>query len=188
MSALLVSTFVVAIAEMGDKTQLLSLVLATRWRKPLPIIAGIAVATLANHALAALAGEWVRAQLGADALRWVVGLSMIAIAAWALRPDRYEGGLEQRGRWGVFALTCVVFFVAEIGDKTQIATVVLAAQYHELVSVVAGTTVGMLIANAPVVLLAHRFIDRVPLRWVRIAAAAMFSALGVLALMGFGVA
>jgi putative Ca2+/H+ antiporter (TMEM165/GDT1 family) len=188
LSALLVSTFVVAVAEIGDKTQLLSLLLAARFRKPVPIIAGIAVATLANHALAALFGEWLRAQLGPEVLRWAIGISMLAIAAWALKPDRYDGSVEQRGRWGVFAVTCVAFFLVEIGDKTQIATVVLAAQYHALVSVVAGTTVGMLIANAPVVLLAHRFTNRVPLGWVRIAAAAMFSALGVLVLMGYGVA
>jgi len=185
LSALLVSTFVVAVAEIGDKTQLLSLLLATRLRRPLPIIAGIAVATLANHWLAGLAGEWVRAQLGADALRWAVGLSMLAIAAWALRPDRYEGDVRQRGRWGAFAVTCTAFFLVEIGDKTQIATVVLAAQYHALAAVVLGTTAGMLIANAPVVMFAHRFTDRLPIRWVRIGASAMFAALGVLALSGY---
>jgi len=185
LSALLVSTFVVAVAEIGDKTQLLSLLLAARFRKPIPIIAGIAVATLANHALAALVGEGVRAQLGPEALRWAIGLSMLAIAAWALRPDRYDGSVERRGRWGVFAVTCVAFFLVEIGDKTQIATVVLAAQYHALVAVVLGTTAGMLIANIPVVLFAHRFADRVPLQWVRIAAAAMFAALGALALAGY---
>ncbi len=187
MSALLVSTFVVAVAEIGDKTQLLSLLLAARFRKPLPIIAGIAVATLANHALAALAGEWVRAQLGPETLRWAVGLSMLAIGAWALRPDHYEGGVERRGRWGVFALTCIAFFLVEIGDKTQIATVVLAAQYHALVAVVLGTTAGMLIANTPVVVFAHRFTDRIPLRWVRIGAALVFAVLGVLVLTGIAV-
>lgn len=185
MSALLVSTFVVAVAEIGDKTQLLSLLLAARFRRPLPIIAGIAVATLANHALAALAGEWIRAQLGPDALRWAVGLSMLAIAAWALRPDRYEGEVGRRARWGVFAATCVAFFLVEIGDKTQIATVVLAAQYHALIAVVLGTTAGMLIANTPVVLFAHRVTDRIPIRRVRVAAAATFAALGVLALSGY---
>lgn len=188
MYALLVSTFVVAVAEIGDKTQLLSLLLAARFRKPLPIIAGIAVATLANHALAALAGEWVRAQLGPETLRWAVGLSMLAIAAWALKPDRYDGSVERRGRWGVFAVTCVAFFLVEIGDKTQIATVVLAAQYHALVAVVLGTTAGMLIANAPVVVFAHRFTDRIPLRWVRIGAALVFAVLGVLVLTGLGLA
>jgi len=184
-ASFVVSTLVVAIAEMGDKTQLLSLLLAARFRKPLPIIAGIAVATLANHALAALAGEWVRAQLGPETLRWAVGLSMLAIGAWALRPDRYEGSVERRGRWGVFAVTCAAFFLVEIGDKTQIATVVLAAQYHALAAVVLGTTAGMLIANAPVVVFAHRFIDRVPIRWVRVGASAMFAALGVLAIFGY---
>jgi len=187
LSALLVSTFVVAVAEIGDKTQLLSLLLAARFRKPLPIIAGIAVATLANHALAALAGEWVRAQLGPETLRWAVGLSMLAIGAWALRPDHYEGGVDRRGRWGVFAVTCIAFFLVEIGDKTQIATVVLAAQYHALVAVVLGTTAGMLIANTPVVVFAHRFTDRIPLRWVRIAAALIFAVLGVLVLTGLAI-
>jgi len=185
LSALLVSTFVVAVAEIGDKTQLLSLLLAARFRKPIPIIAGIGVATLANHSLAALAGQWVRTQLGPDALRWAIGLSMLAIAAWALRPDRYDGAVEQRGRWGVFAITCLAFFLVEIGDKTQIATVVLAAQYHALVAVVLGTTAGMLIANAPVVMFANRFTDRVPIKWVRAGASAMFAALGVLALTGY---
>ena len=186
-TSFLVSTLVVALAEIGDKTQLLSLLLAVRFRKPLPIIAGIALATLANHALAALLGEWVRAQLGAETLRWAVGLSMIVIGAWALRPDRLEDRYEQQGRWGVFAVTCVAFFLVEIGDKTQIATVVLAAQYHQLAAVVLGTTAGMLIANAPVVVFAHRYADRIPLKWVRLAAAAMFAALGVLALAGIGV-
>jgi Ca2+/H+ antiporter, TMEM165/GDT1 family len=187
-TAFLVSIAVVALAEIGDKTQLLSLLLAARFRRPVPIIAGIAVATLANHALAAWVGEWVRAQLGADTLRWAIGLSMIAIGAWALRADRLEGDYEKKGRWGVFALTCVVFFLVEIGDKTQIATVVLAAQYHALAAVVLGTTAGMLIANAPVVVFSHRFADRIPLKWVRLAAAAMFAGLGVLALTGVGVA
>lgn len=187
-TAFLVSTLVVAIAEIGDKTQLLSLLLAARFRKPVPIIAGIAVATLANHAAAAWLGEWVRGLLGPDALRWVIGLSMIAIGAWALRADRLDDRYGEQGRWGVFAATCVLFFLVEIGDKTQIATVVLAAQYHALVAVVLGTTTGMLIANTPVVMFAHRFSDRIPLKWVRLAAAALFAALGVLALAGVGVA
>ena len=187
-TAFLMSTVVVALAEIGDKTQLLSLLLAARFRKPVPIIAGIAVATLANHALAALLGEWVRAQLGAETLRWAVGLSMIAIGAWALKPDRLDNRYEQQGRWGVFAVTCVAFFLVEIGDKTQIATVVLAAQYHQLAVVVLGTTAGMLIANAPVVVFSNRFADRIPLKWVRLAAAAMFAVLGVLALAGVGLA
>jgi len=185
LTALLISTFVVAVAEIGDKTQLLSLLLAARFRRPVPIIAGIALATLANHSIAALAGEWVRTQLGPEALRWAIGLSMLAIAAWALRPDRYDGSVEQRGRWGVFAVTCLAFFLVEIGDKTQIATVVLAAQFHALVAVVLGTTAGMLIANAPVVVFAHRFTERVPFEWVRAGASAMFAALGVLMLTGY---
>lgn len=187
-TAFLVSIFVVALAEIGDKTQLLSLLLAARFRRPVPIIAGIAVATLANHAVAAWVGEWVRALLGPDALRWAVGLSMIAIAAWALRPDRLDERYGRKGRWGVFAVTCVLFFLVEIGDKTQIATVVLAAQYHALAAVVLGTTAGMLIANAPVVVFSDRLVERVPMKWVRLAAAVMFAALGALALAGVGVA
>ncbi|HSE02144.1 MAG TPA: TMEM165/GDT1 family protein [Burkholderiales bacterium] len=187
-TAFLVSIFVVAVAEIGDKTQLLSLLLAARFRRPVPIIAGIAVATLANHAVAAWVGERVRALLGPDALRWAVGLSMIAIAAWALRPDRLDERYGRKGRWGVFAVTCVLFFLVEIGDKTQIATVVLAAQYHALAAVVLGTTAGMLIANAPVVVFSDRLVERVPMKWVRLAAAVMFAALGALALAGVGVA
>ena len=187
-TAFLISIGVVALAEIGDKTQLLSLLLAARFRKPLPILAGIAVATLANHALAGLAGEWVRTQLGPEALRWAIGLSMLAIAVWALRPDRYDRSVERRGRWGVFTATCAAFFLVEIGDKTQIATVVLAAQYHALAAVVLGTTLGMLIANAPVVVFAHRFTDRVPIKWVRVGASALFAALGAMALAGVGTA
>ena len=183
MSALLVSTFVVAVAEIGDKTQLLSLLLAVRFRKPIPIIAGIAVATLANHALAALVGEWLRAQLGPETLRWAIGLSMLAIAIWTLKPDRLEATHEPAPRYGVFLVTLVAFFLVEMGDKTQIATVVLAAQYHALVSVVLGTTLGMMIANVPVVVLGNALAHRIPLAAVRIAAALVFAVLGLLALV-----
>jgi len=186
-TAFLVSTLVVAIAEIGDKTQLLSLVLAARFRKPLPIIAGIFFATLANHALAALLGEWVRAQFHPDTLRWVLGLSLLAIAGWALKPDKIDAEVKQVGRYGVFLLTFVVFFIAEIGDKTQIATVVLAAQYQALVAVVLGTTLGMMIANVPAVLLGSAMAHRIPLRAVRICAALLFAVLGALALAGVGV-
>ena len=183
-TAFLVSTLVVAIAEIGDKTQLLSLLLATRFRKPLPIIAGILFATLANHALAALFGEWVRAQFHPDTLRWVLGLSLLAIAGWALKPDTLDAEVRQAGRYGVFLLTLVVFFFVEVGDKTQIATVVLAAQYQALVAVVLGTTLGMMIANVPAVLLGAAMAHRIPLRAVRICAALLFAVLGVLALAG----
>lgn len=178
----LVSTLVVAIAEIGDKTQLLSLLLAARFRKPLPITAGILFATLANHMLAGLFGEWVREQLSPDTLRWVLGLSLLAIAVWTLKPDKLDAEMKSAGRYGVFLFTFVVFFIAEIGDKTQIATVVLAAQYHALAAVVLGTTLGMMIANVPVVLLGNALAHRMPLRTVHIAAALMFAALGMLAL------
>ena len=183
-TAFLVSTLVVAIAEIGDKTQLLSLLLAARFRRPLPIIAGIFLATIANHGLAAWLGEWVRAQFDPGALRWVVGLSLLAIAGWTLKPDRIEGEVRQAGRYGVFLLTFVVFFIAEIGDKTQIATVVLAAQYQSFVAVVLGTTLGMMIANIPAVLLGSAMAHRIPLRAVRVSAAVLFAVLGVLALAG----
>lgn len=182
-AAFLVSTLVVAIAEIGDKTQLLSLVLAARYRKPLPIVLGILFATLANHALAGMAGEWVAAQFSAQTLRWVLALSMFAIAAWMLKPDKIEVEVRPIGRYGVFILTLAAFFIAEIGDKTQIATVVLAAQYQSLAAVVLGTTFGMMIANVPVVLLGNAMAHRIPLRLVHIAAALMFAALGAFALI-----
>jgi putative Ca2+/H+ antiporter (TMEM165/GDT1 family) len=183
-SAFLVSTLIVAIAEIGDKTQLLSLLLATRFRKPLSIIAGILFATIANHALAGLLGQWVQAQLSPDTLRWVVGLSLLAMAGWMLKPDKIEAEVRPVSRYGVFLITFVAFFIAEIGDKTQIATVVLAAQYPALVAVVLGTTFGMMIANVPAVLLGSALANRIPLRAVRIAAALLFAVLAILALLG----
>jgi putative Ca2+/H+ antiporter (TMEM165/GDT1 family) len=186
MEALFVSTLVVAIAEIGDKTQLLSLFLAARYRRPGTIVAGIFIATLANHALAGLAGAWVRTQLGPELLRWLLGGALIVIALWTLKPDTLEEDPRPRGRYGVFAITLIAFFVAEIGDKTQVATVVLAAQYQPLAAVVAGTTLGMLLANVPVVLLGARFSRRIPFRAVRYVAAALFAVLGVLTLAGIG--
>lgn len=172
---------VVAIAEVGDKTQLLSLLLAARYRKPVPIILGILVATLANHFLAGALGEWIRSLLPPDALRWIVGGSLLAVAAWMLKPDKLDGTVQATTRYGVFALTCVVFFFAEMGDKTQVATVILAAKYHALALVVVGTTVGMLVANVPVVYLGNAGANRIPYRAVRIAAALLFAAMGVAA-------
>jgi len=184
MDALLVSVGIVAIAEIGDKTQLLSLVLAARYRKPVPIIVGILVATLANHWLAALAGEWVRTMLGPDALRWLVGLSFLAVAAWTLVPDRLdEDDARPRGGGGVFMVTLVAFFIAEMGDKTQVATVLLAARFDALAQVVAGTTLGMLLANVPAVLAGHLAAPRLPLAWIRRAAAALFAVLGLYVLL-----
>jgi len=183
MEAFLISTGIVALAEMGDKTQLLSLVLAARFRKPWPIVLGIFVATLANHALAGAVGSWVTTVLGPDVLRWVLGASFIAMAVWMLIPDKLDDGETGNApRLGVFGTTVLAFFLAEMGDKTQIATVMLAAQYNPYAWVVAGTTLGMMLANAPVVWLGERMMRRVPVRAVHIVSALIFLALGVLAL------
>jgi putative Ca2+/H+ antiporter (TMEM165/GDT1 family) len=184
MEAFLVSTGLVALAEMGDKTQLLSLVLAARYRKPWPIVLGILVATLANHALAGAVGAWVTQFLGPQLLRWILGGSFIAMALWMLIPDQLDEGEAEGGpRWGVFATTLVAFFLAEMGDKTQVATVMLAAQYQAWATVVAGTTLGMMLANAPVVWLGDRITRRVPIRLVHAIGAAIFLVLGVVALL-----
>ena len=187
MEAFLVSTAVVALGEIGDKTQLLALVLAARFRRPLPIIAGIFVATLANHALAGMMGGMVRAIVPADLLRWLVALSFFAVALWALKPDKLDEDDEPPAttRWGVFGITVAAFFAAEMGDKTQVATIVLAAKYSSLVAVVLGTTLGMLVANVPVVLFANATSAKIPFKAVRIAAALLFAALGVYALVAF---
>ncbi len=183
MEAFLISTGIVTLAEMGDKTQLLSLVLAARFKRPWPIVLGIFVATLLNHALAGAVGSWVTTWLGPAALRWVLGLSFIAMAVWMLIPDKLddEAG-EDAPRRGVFMTTLVAFFLAEMGDKTQIATVMLAAQYQAWALVVAGTTLGMMLANAPVVWLGDAITRRVPIRLVHLVSAAVFAVLGVLAL------
>ena len=187
MEAFLVSTGIVALAEMGDKTQLLSLVLAARFRKPWPIVLGILVATLANHGLAGAVGSWVTTFMGPDVLRWVLGASFIAMAAWMLVPDKLD---DEEGdsapRMGVFVTTVVVFFLAEMGDKTQIATVMLAAQYNAWFAVVAGTTLGMMLANAPVVWFGDAITKRVPLRLVHLISAGIFAVLGMIALSGWG--
>lgn len=183
MEAFLLSTGIVALAEIGDKTQLLSLLLAARYRQPLPIIAGIFVATLVNHAFAGALGNWITALLGPDRMRWVLGLGFLAMAAWMLIPDTLDEESAPAARFGVFGSTLIAFFLAEMGDKTQIATVALAAQYPSLLAVVAGTTVGMLLANAPVVLLGERAAKRLPVKLIHRIAAAVFAALGVLALL-----
>jgi putative Ca2+/H+ antiporter (TMEM165/GDT1 family) len=187
MEAFLVSTGIVALAEMGDKTQLLSLVLAARFRKPWPIVLGILVATVVNHGLAGAVGSWVTTMMGPTALRWVLGASFIAMAVWMLIPDKLddEDG-DSAPRMGVFLTTVVAFFLAEMGDKTQIATVMLAAQYNAWFAVVAGTTLGMMLANAPVVWLGDAITKRVPLRMVHIVSAVIFAILGVIALSGWG--
>jgi putative Ca2+/H+ antiporter (TMEM165/GDT1 family) len=186
MDAFLVSTGIVALAEIGDKTQLLSFVLAARFRRPWSIIAGILAATLANHAFAAAVGAWVTTVLGPDVLRWVLGLSFIAMALWIMVPDKLDEEEVRPLRFGVFGTTLVAFFLAEMGDKTQVATVALAAQYGDFAMVVAGTTLGMMVANVPAVLVGGRLAERLPVRLVHGIAALIFLVLGVAALAGFG--
>ena len=179
MEAFLVSVAVVALGEMGDKTQLLALMLAVRYRRPWPIVAGIVVATLFNHTLAGLVGSWIRTVVPPDVLRWLLALSLFAVAAWALKPDTLDDAAPATTRLGVFGITAVSFFLAEMGDKTQIATAILAARFDALPAVVAGTTVGMLLADVPAVFVGKLAADRIPFRTVRIIAALLFAALGV---------
>ena len=184
MEAFFVSTGIVALAEMGDKTQLLALVLAARFRKPWPIVFGILVATIANHAMAGALGAWVTTVLSAQTLRWILGVSFIAMAVWMLIPDKLDDkDATTPPRFGVFVTTVVVFFLAEMGDKTQIATVMLAARFDAYAQVVAGTTLGMMLANAPVVWLGERVTRLVPLRVVHLVSAVIFAVLGLLALL-----
>ncbi|WP_370156150.1 TMEM165/GDT1 family protein [Ferrovibrio sp.] len=180
MSALLTTTGLVAIAEIGDKTQLLSLLLATRYRRPLPVLAAILLATIANHLLAALLGVFVQGLVEPRVLRWALAASFAAMAVWTLIPDKLDAGETGRERrWGAFLTTLFVFFLAEIGDKTQIATTALAARFESVLLVTAGSTAGMLLANAPVVLWGHRVLARLPLRWVRRATAVAFAILAL---------
>jgi putative Ca2+/H+ antiporter (TMEM165/GDT1 family) len=182
MEALFVSTGLVTLAEIGDKTQLLSLVLAARFRQPLTIALGILIATLVNHALAGALGAWLGSLLEPEVLRWILGLSFLVMAAWMLVPDRLEGDEVTKGpTLGVLATTIVVFFLAEMGDKTQVATVVLAARYESLVQVVLGTTAGMMLANVPVVWLGERLTRRLPITLVHRVSALIFAVLGLLA-------
>lgn len=183
MQALLLSTGVVALAEIGDKTQLLALLISARYKRPLPIIAGILVATLLNHYAAALLGQWVMHALGPDTLRWVLGASFIAMACWMLIPDKLDGEPRLAGRLGVFGATVLAFFLAEMGDKTQVATVALAARFDSLWMVVAGTTLGMMIANVPAVLFGEAAARRLPTHVVHRGAAALFAVLGVVTLL-----
>ena len=187
MYTFLTSTGVVAVSEVGDKTQLLALILAVRFRKPVPIILGILVATLANHTAAAFAGEWVASAVDPTILRWVLGILFLGMAGWALIPDRIDEPERQRVyAGGAFVATTIAFFQAEIGDKTQIATAALAAQFGTLLPVVIGTTLGMMIADVPAVFIGDRAAHRINLKYVRWAAAAVFAALGILALTGVG--
>ncbi|MEZ5729465.1 MAG: TMEM165/GDT1 family protein [Burkholderiaceae bacterium] len=187
MESLLVSTGVVALAEIGDKTQLLAFVLAARFRKPLPIILGILVATVFNHGLAGALGAWITTTLSPEVLRWVLGLSFIAMAIWTMIPDKIEeeeAAVAQR--FGVFGATLVTFFLAEMGDKTQVATIAMAAHYAEPLRVVAGTTLGMLIADVPAVFAGDRLATKIPMKLVHAVAAAIFAVLGLATLLGAG--
>jgi putative Ca2+/H+ antiporter (TMEM165/GDT1 family) len=186
MEAFLVSTGIVALAEVGDKTQLLAFLLAAKFRKPWPIIMGILVATVANHGLAGALGSWLTSLMGPQTLRWVLGVSFIAMAVWTLIPDKLDEDEAKLARLGVFGTTVVAFFLAEMGDKTQVATVALAAQYHAFIAVVAGTTLGMMIANVPAVILGDRIANRIPVRVVHAIAALIFAVLGVATLLGVG--
>ena len=185
LEAFAVSTGVVALGEMGDKTQLLAMLLAVKFRRPVPIILGILVATLFNHATAGLVGNWVAGALGPSVLRWVIGISFIAMAGWMLIPDKIDdGGAGNTQRFGVFGTTVIAFFLAEMGDKTQIATVMLVARFDALVAVVLGSTLGMMLANVPAVLLGERIARRVPMTLVHGIAAAVFAVLGIITLLG----
>lgn len=186
-SALLVSTGVIALAEIGDKTQLLAFLLATRFKKPIPIIIGITLATLINHGLAGAVGGWITANVAQSTLRWVLGASFIAMAVWTLIPDKIEDEETQLAtKLGVFGATFVTFFLAEMGDKTQIATVAMSAHYNDVLMVVAGTTLGMLIADVPAVFAGDKLAEKIPMKLVHRIAAAMFAALGVATLFGVG--
>ncbi|HWA42514.1 MAG TPA: TMEM165/GDT1 family protein [Hypericibacter adhaerens] len=187
MESLLVSTGAVAISEIGDKTQLLALLLATRFRQPVPIILGILIATVLNHAVAALAGSWVASAVDPEWLRWGVALLFLAMAAWALIPDKIdEGEVKSFGAHGAFLATTIAFFLAEMGDKTQIATAALAARFETVIPVVIGTTAGMLIADVPAVLCGHAFAHKINPRYVRYGAAVIFAGLGITMLMEDG--
>lgn len=186
MEAFLVSTGIVGLAEIGDKTQLLSLLLAVRYRKPWPIILGIFVATLVNHGLAGAAGAWITTAIDKNVLRWIVGLSFLGMAAWMLIPDKLDEQQPTKERFGIFGSTLIAFFMAEMGDKTQIATVALAARYDAFLPVVMGTTLGILLVNVPVVLLGGRLGQRVPVRLVHAAAAVVFAVLGAVVLLNAG--
>jgi Ca2+/H+ antiporter, TMEM165/GDT1 family len=186
MEAFLVSMGVVALSEIGDKTQLLALMLAARYRKPLPIIFGILVATVFNHTIAGAIGAWINTVVSGQILRWLLGFSFLVMAVWVLVPDKVDKDNAKDLRIGVFGTTALTFFLAEIGDKTQIATVALAAKYASIVPVVAGTTVGMLLADVPAVLLGSRAATKIPHRLVHSIAAGIFALLGVLVLANAG--
>ncbi len=187
MESLFVSTGVVALAEIGDKTQLLAFILAARFKKPLPIIAGILVATIVNHGIAGALGAWITTALSPEVLRWVLGVSFIGMAVWTLIPDKFEDGdAKVATRLGVFGATLVTFFLAEMGDKTQIATVAMAAHYAAPLLVVIGTTLGMLIADVPAVFVGERLAKKIPMKLLHSIAATIFAVMGIATLMGAG--
>ena len=183
MEAFLISTGIVALAEIGDKTQLLAFILAARFKKPLPIIAGIFCATIVNHGLAGALGAWITTVVSPDAMRWILGISFIGMAIWTMIPDKIEEEeTHVAKKWGVFGATLITFFLAEMGDKTQIATVALAAHYAAPLMVVIGTTLGMLIADVPAVFVANKFADKIPMKLVHSIAASIFLVMGLLTL------
>lgn len=187
MESLFISTGVVALAEMGDKTQLLAFILAARFKKPVPIILGILLATVVNHGLAGALGAWIMSTISPQVLRWVLGLSFLGMAVWTLIPDKIEEEETQVAqKYGVFGATLITFFLAEMGDKTQIATVALAAHYAAPLMVVIGTTLGMLVADVPAVFVGDKLASKIPMRWVHGVAAGVFAVLGILTLMGVG--
>ena len=187
MESLLVSTGVVALAEIGDKTQLLAFILAARFKKPVPIILGILVATLINHGLAGALGAWITSALTPEILRWVLGISFIGMAIWTMIPDKIEDEeTKVAQKFGVFGATLITFFLAEMGDKTQIATVAMAAHYAAPLMVVIGTTLGMLIADVPAVLIGDKLANKIPMKLVHSIAAAIFAILGIATLFGAG--
>ncbi len=187
MESLLVSTGIVALAEMGDKTQLLAFILAARFKKPLPIILGIFAATIINHGLAGALGAWITTHISPEILRWILGISFIAMAIWTLIPDKIEEEETQIvNTFGIFGATFITFFLAEMGDKTQVATIAMAAHYASAILVVIGTTLGMLIADVPAVFLGDKFAAKISMKWVHGIAAAMFVLLGAATLLGAG--
>ena len=187
MNSLLVSTGVVALAEVGDKTQLLAFILAARFKKPVPIIAGILLATIVNHGLAGALGAWITSAITPEVLRWVLGVSFLAMAVWTMIPDKIEENETNAAtRFGVFGATLITFFFAEMGDKTQLATVAMAAHYPSPLLVVAGTTLGMLVADVPAVFAGDKLATKIPMKLVHSVAAAIFAVLGAATLLGAG--
>ena len=187
MESFIISTGVVTLSEIGDKTQLLAFILAARFKKPLPIILGILVATLLNHGLAGALGAWIMSQVTPNTLKWILGVLFLVMAAWTLIPDKMDDDdstAKKLGKFGVFGTTMVTFFLAEMGDKTQLTTVMLAAHYTPVIAVIAGTTLGMLIADVPAVFVGNKLADRIPMKWVRWTAALVFAVLGLIILMG----